>query len=85
MTDTEWMPIIDRDRCNGCGACISDCPTGALGWQDGKAALLYPALCIYRATCEEICPQGAITLPYLVCKAPMPPNPASSIDFPDRK
>lgn len=68
MDDLTWMPRIDQSLCNGCGACVAQCPTGALGWQHGKAALVQPHQCIYCATCEAICPVSAIELPYLVIK-----------------
>lgn len=68
MGDTLWMPQLSPMKCNGCGECIARCPTGALGWQNAKAALLHPERCIYCATCEDICPTGAIALPYLVLK-----------------
>ena len=31
---------IDRERCNGCGACAQACHEGAIGMVDGKAMLL---------------------------------------------
>lgn len=65
---SEWLPQIDRAKCNGCGDCIVQCPTDALGWQDNKAILLHPDLCIYCATCEEICPVNAIELPFLIMR-----------------
>lgn len=66
--DTDyWQPHIDLRRCTGCGDCITRCPTGALGWSGGKAALIRPDACTYDAICEAICPAGAIELPYLVC------------------
>lgn len=68
MTDNSvWMPRINQSLCTGCGDCITECPTGALGWQDGKAALVHPEACIYCQTCESVCPVGAIELPFLVC------------------
>jgi NAD-dependent dihydropyrimidine dehydrogenase PreA subunit len=63
------MPRIAQAICNGCGECIVHCPTGALGWQEGKAVLLQPDKCIYCATCETLCPVSAIELPYLVLKS----------------
>jgi ferredoxin len=68
----QWLPHIDRARCTGSGHCITGCPTGALGWQDGKAALLYPDLCSYCGICEEVCPVSAIELPYLIVKRESP-------------
>ena len=67
--NVDWMPRIDQEACTGCGDCIRQCPTGALGWQGDKATLVNPTACTYCATCEELCPVGAIELPYLVVKA----------------
>jgi 4Fe-4S ferredoxin len=65
MTDTDlYLPIIDFDRCDGCGACVQVCPTGALEMLAGLAVLVAPDACGYCADCEEHCPQGAIALPY---------------------
>lgn len=63
-----WNPQIDRNKCTGCGDCIAKCPTGALGWQNGKAALLRPEICLYCNVCEDICPVNAIELPFLIIK-----------------
>lgn len=69
MADANWLPRIAKLMCNGCGDCITLCPTGALGWEDGKASLLQPTVCIYCATCEAVCPVSAIELPYRVILA----------------
>lgn len=69
MGDQPLQPRIDASLCNGCGACIPLCPASALGWKDGKAALLHPDLCTYCAACEEVCEPGAIELPYQIVKA----------------
>ena len=36
---------IDREKCNGCGACAAACQEGAIGMVDGKAALLRDDYC----------------------------------------
>jgi ferredoxin len=64
--DEHWLPRINLDLCTGCGDCIAGCPTGALGWQRSKAAVVYPELCTYCGNCEDICPVGAVELPYLI-------------------
>ena len=70
MTSDElWLPRINQALCTGCGDCIVQCPTGALGWQGDKAAILKPDLCIYHASCEDICPVNAIEVPYQIVRA----------------
>lgn len=62
----QWMPQIDRKKCTGCGECVAHCPTKALGQVEGKAMLVHPDLCTYCTACEDVCPTGAIELPFLI-------------------
>ena len=52
---------IDREKCNGCGACAAACHEGAIGMQDGKAVLLRDDYCDGLGDCLPTCPTGAIT------------------------
>ena len=52
---------IDRDKCNGCGACAAACQEGAIGMVDGKAALLRDDYCDGLGNCLPHCPTNAIT------------------------
>ncbi len=52
---------IDRDRCNGCGACAAACQEGAIGMVDGKAVLLRDDYCDGLGNCLPHCPTNAIT------------------------
>lgn len=71
---TLWLPQIDLQRCSGSGDCITNCPTQALGLVDGRAAIVRPDACTYCATCESVCPQGAISLSYLIRKETQTPK-----------
>ena len=52
---------IDRDKCNGCGACAEACHEGAIAMVDGKARLMRDDYCDGLGDCLPACPTGAIT------------------------
>jgi ferredoxin len=52
---------IDKEKCNGCGLCVSACHEGAIGMVDGKAELLRDDYCDGLGNCLPICPAGAIS------------------------
>ena len=52
---------IDREKCNGCGACAAACHEGAIGMENGKAVLLRDDYCDGLGDCLPTCPTGAIT------------------------
>ena len=52
---------IDKEKCNGCGLCVSACHEGAIGMVDGKAALLRDDYCDGLGDCLPVCPTKAIT------------------------
>src|SRR3989338_4858225 len=53
---------IDEEKCNGCGACIPNCPEGALQIIDGKARLISDLFCDGLGACIGHCPKGAIVI-----------------------
>jgi len=55
------MIRIDRDKCNGCGACAAACHEGAIEMVDGKAVLTREDYCDGLGDCLPACPTGAIT------------------------
>ena len=59
-------PILYAYRCTGCGACVEQCPVGALAQQGGKAVVAAPDACTYCLRCEDVCPSDAIALPFIV-------------------
>ncbi len=54
--------VIDEEKCNGCGACIPNCPEGAIQIVDRKARLISDLLCDGLGACLGHCPQGAIEI-----------------------
>lgn len=52
---------IDREKCNGCGACAAACHEGAIAIVDGKAKLMRDDYCDGLGDCLPSCPTGAIT------------------------
>jgi adenylylsulfate reductase subunit B len=57
-------PIIDKDKCNGCGKCIEICPNDVFfGSQQGEVPkVTYPDQCWHENACVYDCPQEAINL-----------------------
>jgi thioredoxin reductase len=56
-------PVINPNRCMGCGACVAACPQGdVLGVIEGQAHLVNPTHCIGHGACREACPTDAIVL-----------------------
>jgi Pyruvate/2-oxoacid:ferredoxin oxidoreductase delta subunit len=53
---------IDENKCNGCAACIPNCPEGAIQIIDGKARLVSDLFCDGLGACLGHCPLGAISI-----------------------
>ena len=49
---------IDREKCNGCGACAEACHEGAIAMVDGKAQLMRDDYCDGWATACPPVPPG---------------------------
>ena len=52
---------IDREKCNGCGACASACHEGAIEMVNGVAELTREDYCDGLGDCLPACPTGAIS------------------------
>lgn len=53
------MAYVISNDCVSCGACVGECPTGAISKGDGKH-VIDPDVCIDCGTCSGACPVGAI-------------------------
>lgn len=58
------MPIIDCEKCTGCGLCINVCRCGALVMVDNVVTVIEVEDCGWCTQCELVCPTGAITCPF---------------------
>lgn len=52
-------PVLDPERCIGCGLCVKMCPPQSLKLERGKPVFDLPE-CIRCYCCQEHCPKGAI-------------------------
>ncbi len=61
------IPVIDKEKCTGCGLCAVDCPTGALALSQSREADAYQLvfrqhLCDACFSCEKSCPEKCLQL-----------------------
>ena len=54
-------PVVDRNKCIGCGLCTKKCPPQTLKMVKKVPEFDYPG-CIRCFCCQEFCPEGAITV-----------------------
>ncbi len=50
---------IDKGKCVGCGACIPECPVGAICMQPGWFSKVDESKCIGCGKCIELCHKHA--------------------------
>ncbi|HUT16290.1 MAG TPA: ferredoxin family protein, partial [Anaerolineae bacterium] len=59
-----WYPLVDQDRCDGCGVCVTACKHGVLALDRQKAVVANPYECVvYCQSCEFQCDADAISHP----------------------
>ena len=58
------MPVIDLEKCNGCGLCISVCSCRALVMVGNIVTIIETEECGWCTQCEAVCPTGAIRCPF---------------------
>lgn len=56
------MRLEISEGCVGCGACVRDCPVGALKLENGRVAVRKTDVCINCLHCVAVCPTEALTM-----------------------
>jgi NAD-dependent dihydropyrimidine dehydrogenase PreA subunit len=64
-TSPRWYPVIDYQRCGGCGECLNFCLFGVFGLDESEQLVVeQPDACRPGCpACARICPEGAIMFP----------------------
>lgn len=53
---------LNREKCIGCGLCVTVCPHGVFDLEEGKARLIDRNRCMECGGCARNCPTAAITV-----------------------
>jgi len=59
-----YMPVIDEEKCDGCGLCVGVCACGALILVENTVKAIAVNECRWCTLCELVCPHEAITCPF---------------------
>ncbi len=55
------VPVVDKEKCLGCGTCVKFCPEACMEVIEKKAEIDY-AWCKGCGVCAEVCPIKAIIM-----------------------
>jgi NAD-dependent dihydropyrimidine dehydrogenase PreA subunit len=55
-------PVVNRERCKGCGNCVEICPSEVYQIEIDKSEPIHPQDCIECWACVTQCPMESIQL-----------------------
>lgn len=61
-----WRPLVDLDKCIGCGTCLETCPNNVyvLDVEASKVVVANPENCVVLCDkCAGFCPEEALSFP----------------------
>jgi len=58
------MPVIDPQKCDGCGLCVGVCHLNALAIVNNIITIIETVECDWCTDCELVCLTGAISCPF---------------------
>lgn len=61
-----WAPQVDSETCNGCKACLDQCPHGVYALDEGAGVMRVaaPDNCVVLCDrCAALCPSHSISFP----------------------
>lgn len=64
----KWLPVVDMNRCTGCGKCVEACGPRSLTLANGMAVLSGPDSCGSEEHCIAPCPEKAIQMQWISFK-----------------
>jgi NAD-dependent dihydropyrimidine dehydrogenase PreA subunit len=57
-----FNPVVDEEKCQGCGECVDVCPVEVFELQGEKSVPVNAEECLGCESCIEVCEPGAITV-----------------------
>lgn len=60
--EVTMYPVVDPEKCNGCGNCIEICPSEVYEIEEEKSNPTRPEDCIECWACVDQCPMESIQL-----------------------
>ena len=57
-----FNPVVDEEKCIGCGECVDVCPVEVYELQGDKSVPVNAEECVGCESCVEVCEQDAIVV-----------------------
>ncbi len=65
LSNSKWVPIVDKTLCTGCNRCVTACGPKCLEVVDEIAVLVRPDVCGSEEHCIGVCSENAIQMSWV--------------------